>query len=460
MTASWLFERMESWRDEPALVWSDKVSTYGDLLDRMAFWEGELERAGIGAGSVVLEEATFSPNAIGAVLAMIRRRAIAVPVTPLSRVHRDKFGEIAEAQHSLLFDDADGWTLTKHDRPVTNALTQKLLGRDHPGLVIFSSGSTGNHKAVLHDFVALLEKFRRPGIKKSTLTFLLFDHIGGMDTMFNTFANGGTIVIPTSRDPDVVCRTIAAHKVHTLPASPTFLNLLLISDAWRQHDLSSLQLIAYGTESMPAEVLKRLGEAFPDVKLLQTYGLSEMGVLRTRSRDSGSLWIKFSGEGFETKIVDGVLWLRTPSAMMGYLNAPDLFDEEGWLNTQDAVEVDGDYLRILGRVSDLINVGGQKVYPAEVESVLLQMDNVRDVAVFGEKSPLTGQFVAARVNLIEAEPLNDFKKRLRTFCRDKLASYKIPARIEITDRDQFGVRMKKMRSGAATTPSTDGKPEA
>jgi acyl-coenzyme A synthetase/AMP-(fatty) acid ligase len=78
------------------------------------------------------------------------------------------------------------------------------------------------------------------------------------------------------------------------------------------------------------------------------------------------------------------------------------------------------------------------------------------VAVFGEKSPLTGQFVAARVNLIEPEPLNDFKKRLRIFCRDKLASYKIPARIELTDRDQFGVRMKKMRAAtAAGAPAQD-----
>jgi long-chain acyl-CoA synthetase len=455
-TAPWLFERMEGWRDLPALVWSDRVSTYGDLLDRKTFWQGELAREGIGPGSVVLVEATFSPNAIGVLLALIECQAIAVPVTPLSRVHRDKFGEIAEAQCSLLFDDEDGWTVVGYERAVTNPLTQKLVARAHPGLVIFSSGSTGNHKAVLHDFSALLEKFHRPGIRKSTLTFLLFDHIGGIDTLFNTLSNGGTIVIPPSRDPDVVCKAIATHRVHTLPTSPTFLNLLLISDAWRNHDLSSLQLIAYGTESMPEGVLKRLGEAFPNVKLLQTYGLSEMGVLRTRSRDSGSLWIKFSGEGFEIKIVDGVLWVRTPSAMVGYLNAPDLFDSEGWLNTQDAVEVDGDYLRILGRVSDLINVGGQKVYPAEVESVLLTMDNVRDVAVYGEKSPLTGQFVAARFNLIEPEPLDAFKRRMRTFCRDKLPSYKVPARIELTDRDQFGVRMKKMRG---TTPA-EGKSEA
>jgi acyl-CoA synthetase (AMP-forming)/AMP-acid ligase II len=262
------------------------------------------------------------------------------------------------------------------------------------------------------------------------------------------------MVTTPSRDPDAVCRAIAAHQVHTLPASPTFLNLLLISDAWREHDLTSLRVIAYGTEPMPEQLLARLGEAFPRVTLAQTYGTSELGVLRTRSRDGGSLWLEFRGEGFETKIVNGVLWVRTPSAMLGYLNAPDLFDEEGWLNTEDAVEVQGDSLRILGRVSDLINVGGQKVHPAEVENVISQMGNVRDVAVYGERNPLTGQAVAARVNLRVPEPFAAFKKRLRAFCRERLASYKIPARIELTDRDQFGVRLKKLRR--AIPPARNG----
>jgi long-chain acyl-CoA synthetase len=230
--------------------------------------------------------------------------------------------------------------------------------------------------------------------------------------------------------------------------------LLLISEAWKRHDLSSLQVIAYGTEPMPETVLARLREVFPSAKLVQTYGMSELGVLRTRSREPGSLWMKFSGEGFETKIVDGTLWVRTPTAMLGYLNAPDLFDEEGWLNTEDAVEVDGEYVRILGRVSDLVNVGGQKVYPAEVENVLMTMDNVRDVAVYGEAHPLTGKILAARINLIAPEPFDAFKKRLRAFCRERLPSYKIPARIELTDADQFGQRLKKMRRPG--TPSGGG----
>jgi acyl-CoA synthetase (AMP-forming)/AMP-acid ligase II len=451
-STTWLFERFDAWRGDPAIAFGGARASYGELLSRVDFWQDELERHGIAAGSVVVIEGGFSLNAVALLLALIRAAAIAVPLTPLSSVHRASYEQISEACCSFLFDASDEWSVTRHERSVSHALTRKLIDRGHPGLVIFSSGSAGEPKAVLHDFSALLEKFRRPGPRKSTMTFLLFDHIGGMDTLFGTLASGGTLVTVPSRDPDVVCRAIAQERVHTLPTSPTFLNLLLISEAWKSHDLSSLQVIAYGTEPMPEAVLARLRAAFPQAKLIQTYGMSELGVLRTRSREPGSSWLRFSGEGFETKIVEGTLWVRTPTAMLGYLNAPDLFDADGWLNTEDAVEVDGEYLRILGRVSDLVNVGGQKVYPAEVENVLMTLDNVRDVAVYGEAHPLTGKILAARVNVVNPEPFDAFKRRLRAFCRERLPNYKIPARIELTEADQFGTRLKKMRRPGPTKP--------
>jgi long-chain acyl-CoA synthetase len=456
VNTGWLLERMAEHPGDPAIVWADRAYSYGELLGRVAEWRDELARRGVGPGSVVLINGGFSPGACGLLLALIEVGAVVVPLTPQVRVHRAAFEEIAEVQLAVDFADDDSWTVARHDRQVTNELTKKLIARGHPGLVIFSSGSTGNHKAVLHDFAALLEKFRRPRQRKCTLTFLLFDHIGGIDTLMNTLSSGGTVATVSAREPDLVCQAIEKHKVHTLPTSPTFLNLLLLSEAYVGHDLSSLQVIAYGTEPMPASTLRRLGEVFPQVNLVQTYGMSELGVLRSRSKDSGSLWIKFSGDGFETKIVDGILWVRTPTAMLGYLNAPDLFDAEGWLNTQDAVEVDGEYLRILGRASDLINVGGQKVYPAEVEDVLMQMENVIDVAVYGERNALTGQIVAARFNLRGPEELGDFKRRLRAFCKGRLAPYKIPVRVEITEREQFGARFKKMRRAEALEPQKEG----
>ena len=447
MIAPWLFERIVAWGDTAALVWNDSVTTYTELSELADVWQEKFEQRQLEAGQVVALEGSFSPNACAALIALVRLGAVIAPLTPLMRTQRDKFLDIAEARLLVEFDEADAYVFHEYERTVTNAITQKLISRGHPGLIIFSSGSTGNPKAILHDFASLLEKFHKVRQKKTTLTFLLFDHIGGVDTLFNTLASGGTVVTVPNRDPETVSKAIEKYRVHTLPASPTFLNLWLISGLFEQYDFSSLKVVAYGTEPMPPNTLKKLHEILPEVSLVQTYGMSELGVLRSRSRDSESLWIKFTGEGFRTKIIDGILWVKADAAMIGYLNAPDLFDEEGWLNTQDAVEVDGEYLRILGRASDLINVGGQKVYPAEVENLLLQMDNVLEVAVFGKAHPMMGQIVAARFNLKTPEPLADFKRRLGAFCRERMAAYQIPRLVEISEDEQFGSRFKKLRNG-------------
>jgi long-chain acyl-CoA synthetase len=312
--------------------------------------------------------------------------------------------------------------------------------------VLFSSGSTGKSKAALHNFTALLEKFKVVRRQMCTLTFLLLDHIGGINTLFYALSNGGTVVSVQSRDPEVICQAIERHKVELLPTSPTFLNLLLISEAYRNHDLSSLKRITYGTEVMPGTTLKRIHEVLPNVELQQTYGLSELGILRSKSKDSNSLWVKVGGEGFETKVINGILWIRAQSAMVGYLNAASPFDEQGWMNTEDVVEINGDYIRILGRRTEIINVGGEKVYPVEVEDVLMRMKNIRDTTVYGEKNPITGNIVVARVNLFEPEELMALKSRIRAFCKDKLAPFKIPIKVEITEEEQFSARYKKARA--------------
>jgi acyl-CoA synthetase (AMP-forming)/AMP-acid ligase II len=445
MDVDWFFERIAGWGDATALVASGQRTSYAQLLEGAAAWHARFGEQGVGAGSVVAIEGSFSLQACSAFLAAMRLGAVVVPLTTLMRAHRDTFLEIAEASLLVELDAADTFTLTRFQRRAQNPLTLKLIERGQPGLVIFSSGSTGAPKAILHDLSRVLEKFRKVRQKKTTLTFLLFDHIGGIDTMLSTFGNGGCIVTVAERTPELVARAIEAERVHTLPASPTFLNLFLISGLWQQHDLSSLKVIAYGTEPMPESTLSRLHEVFPDVALVQTYGMSELGVLRSRSRDSTSLFIKFTGDEFKIKVVDNVLWVKADTAMMGYLNAPDLFDADGWLNTQDAVEVDGEYLRILGRKTDLINVGGQKVYPAEVENLLLQMDNVAEVAVFGKPHPMMGQVVGARFSLKEPEALDVFKRRMNAFARERMARFQIPVYVELADTEQYGARFKKLR---------------
>ena len=131
--------------------------------------------------------------------------------------------------------------------------------------------------------------------------------------------------------------------------------------------------------------------------------------------------------------------------MVGYLNSPSEFDADGWFNTQDQVEVDGDYFRILGRVTDLINVAGQKVYPSEVESVILEMDNVQDVAVYGEKHSLLGTIVVAKILLYLPESAESVKKRIRKKCLAHLAQFKVPVKVELAEGPLHSVRQKKIR---------------
>ena len=124
---------------------------------------------------------------------------------------------------------------------------------------------------------------------------------------------------------------------------------------------------------MLESTLVRCQKLFPHVKLQQTYGLSEVGILRSKSKNSDSVWLKVGGDGFQTRIVNNMLQIKAYSAMLGYLNAPSPFTEEGWLETGDLVESDGDYIRILGRQSEIINVGGEKVYPVEVENIIFRL---------------------------------------------------------------------------------------
>jgi acyl-CoA synthetase (AMP-forming)/AMP-acid ligase II len=362
---------------------------------------------------------------------------------------RERKDEIAEVEYYFRADAADEVRFEKTGRAANHALYARIREANHPGLVLFSSGTSGDPKAAVHDFLPLLEKFHNVRKAYATLNFLLFDHWGGLNTLLNTLANGGTTVTVRDRSPENVCRLIAQFRVALLPATPTFLNLLLISGCYKNHDVSSLQLITYGAEPMPQATLSRLSEVFPHVKLQQTYGLIEVGVLRSKSKENGSLWVKVGGEGYETRVVGGMLEIKTRSTILGYLNAPSPITEDGWFMTGDAVEVDGEYMKILGRRSELINVGGEKVYPAEVEGVILGMENVAEVTVYGEKNPMLGNIVCAKVKLRSAQPTAEFSTALKQFCAARLERFKVPVKVIVAEEQHFGDRFKKARAAVA-----------
>lgn len=207
-------------------------------------------------------------------------------------------------------------------------------------------------------------------------------------------------------------------------------------------------MITYGTEPMPESVLQRLREVLPRVKLLQTFGTSETGIVSTTSMSSDSLYMKFNDGSTEYKIVEGELWLRSTRQILGYLNHPsDSFTDDGWFRTGDLVdEAEDGFLRILGRRKEVINVGGEKVFPAEVESMLLKHPWVRDCRAYGQANGITGQFVAADIVLdAQCAQFEDAALReIRAFARNNMDNYKAPVRLNAVEAIAYSARFKKL----------------
>ena len=445
MHIEFLRQRFSEYSGSDALVWRDRVFTYQHLLNEIDAWLRVLDAEKIEKGSVISIEADFSPRAIALMLALVDRNCVIVPLSSSVATQIPEFREIAQVEVIISVSADDVPEIVRTGNDVTHPVLVGLKNIKHPGLILFSSGSTGKSKAAVHDFVPMLQKYKLQRHSLRTITFLLFDHIGGVNTLLYNLSNAGCVITVADRRPETVCEAIEKYAVELLPTSPTFLNLMLMSGALETSKLDSLKMITYGTEVMPESTLARIHELLPNVKLLQTYGLSEVGILRSKSKSSDSLWVQVGGEGFETRVVDGLLEIKAQSAMLGYLNAPSPFTDDGWFKTGDAVEVDGDYIKILGRKSEIINVGGEKVYPAEIESMLQTMEGVVEVVVSAEPHPLTGNIVVARVKLSTDEDLPRFRKRMREFCSAKLARFKIPQKIELVEQSLHGERFKKMR---------------
>jgi acyl-coenzyme A synthetase/AMP-(fatty) acid ligase len=441
----WQLHRFGEAAEQPAIVWRNLTFRYGDLALLYDQWVDELTAAGVRPGDAVGVIGDYSPRSITCLLALLKLRCILVPLSWDSRDQHEEFFRIAELDHLVTVDAQDNASIRALGLRGNHAFLQQLRDADEAGLVLFSSGSTGKPKAILHALPKLLEKFRTPRHCYRTINFLLFDHIGGFNTLFYTLANLGCIAVPEDRTVTSVSRTIEQHGVELLPTSPSFLNLLLLAEAHKNFDLSSLKLITYGTEVMPERTLKLATEAFPHARFHQTYGLSELGILRSKSESDQSLFVKVGGEDYETRVVDGTLHIRARSSMIGYLNAPSPFDAEGWFNTGDAVIQEGEYYRILGRHSEIINVGGQKVYPAEVEKVIAELPGVIDVSVRGEPHLLLGQIVTAVLQMEEDVAAAEMKRRIADHSRGRLQPFMVPVKIKVVHESQVNYRFKKIR---------------
>ncbi|HOJ04278.1 MAG TPA: fatty acid--CoA ligase family protein [Bacteroidota bacterium] len=445
MSLERFYDAFISYGSRVANISGNRECSYDELISKIGRATEYLRGARIKPGEVVVLESEFHAHGIAYLLALISANTIIVPVSSGGRSLADEKIKLSGAS-KLISVSCDGVVETsdleyRYNHTYYDVLRKKSV----PGLILFTSGTSGVPKAAVHDLSKLMNRYSIKDKNIRTINFLLFDHWGGLNTLFNILSSGGCVVSLTERSPDEVCRIIEKYRVQMLPTSPTFLNLLLLSEAYQRYDLSSLSMVTYGTEPMPETTLKKLVQVFPDVRFKQTYGLIEVGVLQSSTNRNDTTWLKIGGEGYDVRIVDNILQIKSETAMLGYLNAESPFTRDGYFITGDYVLRDGDYIKILGRRSEIINVGGEKVYPIEVESVIRCIDNVKDVVVYAESHHITGQIVCAKLNLLHNEEKESAVRRIKAEARTMLDRFKVPVKIHIVEDALYGERFKISR---------------
>jgi long-chain acyl-CoA synthetase len=411
----------EIWKgiDYPFLIHKGDELRFSEIAS-----QSPVDLSGVRKGDVVAIIGDFNPSSILTLLRLIDIGVVVVPLTVETRHEHEYFFESA-----LVDVVIDGTEVNRRSHIQKHEFIERLRELGHAGLVLFSTGTTGRPKAIIHDLTLFLKRFETPRPTLKTINFLLFDHIGGINTLLHTLFNKGVVVAPESRTVDSILETCRKFNVEVLPTTPTFLRMMLMSGAVPSKVPECLKVITYGTERMDQPTLDELCKLLPKVDFRQTFGMSELGIVRVKSEAKDSLYMKVGGEGVETRVVDGVLQIRSSSRMLGYLNAPSPFDAEGWYDTKDVVEVKDDYYKVTGRISDVINVGGLKFMASEVERVALEFPNVSLVNALPKNNPITGQHVELIVQPTNKDSVD--KTKLMNFLKSRLQPHMVPKRIRL-----------------------------
>ncbi len=261
---------------------------------------------------------------------------------------------------------------------------------------------------------------------------------------------GGALVILPGFDPGDVIRAIARYRCTYMTGVPAMFRLVLNQKRLlSEHDTSSLRWAACGSAMVPPDLLEEFQETFP-AGISEGYGLTEGGPVvlenpRFGPRKIGSAGLPLpgcevrvvAGDGREAGVGEaGELWVRNPGLARGYYKAPELtaqkFDAEGWLHTGDLARRDADgYYYILGRIDDMINVGGENVYPKEVEDLLLLHPAVREAYVVAVPHAVKGEAPVAFVVLREGRGATP--EELKQFCLARGPAYAHPREVFVID---------------------------
>ncbi len=442
--------------------------TFRELHSRVMSLAAELARRGFNAGDRLALLLPNGPEYLEWVYACSRLGVISVPLnTRLS---------VVEIDHVLT--DASPRGLVRHSSlpaPSVRVTWEVVIDQetvDGPSdappaayydpeailALIYTSGTTGRPKGVMLTHTNALANvhhfnhwigYREGGVYLHAAPIF---HIADFPAMFAAPLVGGCQVALPRFTPAAFCDATEMHQINYTVLVPTMINLLVQYAEAKHPDLSSLEVLAYGGSPMAPELIRRARSLLPKVKLVQVYGLSETGYL-TGLQDEEHIEGRLMscgrpGPGVEVQVTDesgrevpagqrGELVARGANVMRGYWNDPEdtaAAFRNGFFRTGDIGYHDAaGYFYILDRLKDMIVSGGENVYSGEVEAVILEHPAVREVAVFGIPDPQWGELVAACV--VPKTGMNITVEALIVHCRERLANYKVPRHLELSETD-------------------------
>jgi acyl-CoA synthetase (AMP-forming)/AMP-acid ligase II len=324
--------------------------------------------------------------------------------------------------------------------------------------LMLTSGTLGLPKIVGHTLKGLTGAIAADGPARGSrpiwATFYDIRRYGGLQIFLRAIIGGGSLVLsePGEALADHVARLNEKAVTH-ISGTPSHWRKLLMSGA---ASAFSPRYVRLSGEIADQAVLDGLRQAFPDASIGHAYASTEAGVgfaVNDGREGFPADMIGVSRDGVEMKVVDGCLLIRSRRAAHAYVGrrAGTLTDDEGFVDTGDMVELRGDRYHFVGRRGGIINIGGLKVHPEEIEAVINRDDAVRMSRVKARKSPITGAIVIADVVLadgFDASQSNDIKSRIIADCRENLAPHKVPAMIKFVEKLEITAAGKLARSDA------------
>jgi len=468
-------ERAVWWR---GTWWSRKV-----LADLVSQHESRLKESGFGEGDRIAVLLPNCPSFLALMIAVWKAGGTLAPLNLQAGLsstmevlqHSDVSAVFVPQGMEQLSEGISASGLPALSIPLDGALPSfraKKCEESDPEIAVlfYTSGTTGKPKGVpithanLYDNVSKsIHHFKDLVDEDIFINTLPNFHTLGFTTsgLLPLFGGYPQVLLPTFMPPENAIEAIKAAEVTVMIAVPTMVALMLGAVARGAEPPSSLRLLATGGDRFPQRLDARTQQVL-GVSVLEGYGLTETSPVvalneGVKQRKLGTVGRVL--DGYEIEVRDnegnvlpvgkeGILWVKGPSVFEGYFRAPEITAQkflDGWFNTGDVVRMDEDgFMTIVDRVTDIAIVGGFNVYPTEVEAVLQQMPGIREAAVVGVKHPVSGEIIKAYV-IPSGEPAITSREVI-SFCRDKLAHYKIPRSVEFIEempRSSIGKILKR-----------------